>query len=258
MSMKQVFSAGIAAAVLLSGVANAETVTLSDGDGYGYDHYWSDSIQASSQYYDDYGLYNNFLLLHFDSDNQEPMYTYGGYSLNVDGVEQHNFHFDNGESFGNYYVEGGYITSFSYQYVTLTGEQYNYSYIDSTYLSSYYDGGEGETLYSEEPFDFNPLLDAIWDPLLTGYGIFDFQKTAIHYADGSSVSMGAIIAGGNGNLQVHAYGDFEATWYSGSPISFITVAYGIPAVPEPETWAMLLAGLGLVGGIARRRRGLRA
>ncbi|MDR3086728.1 MAG: PEPxxWA-CTERM sorting domain-containing protein [Azoarcus sp.] len=28
--------------------------------------------------------------------------------------------------------------------------------------------------------------------------------------------------------------------------------------PEPETWAMLQAGSGLVGGIARRRRGLRA
>jgi hypothetical protein len=25
-------------------------------------------------------------------------------------------------------------------------------------------------------------------------------------------------------------------------------------VPEPETWAMLLAGLGLVGWMARRRR----
>ncbi|MDR3323361.1 MAG: PEPxxWA-CTERM sorting domain-containing protein, partial [Zoogloeaceae bacterium] len=29
-----------------------------------------------------------------------------------------------------------------------------------------------------------------------------------------------------------------------------------PAVPEPETYAMLLAGLGLVGLIARRRRNL--
>ncbi|MDQ5945033.1 MAG: hypothetical protein QG619_452, partial [Pseudomonadota bacterium] len=28
----------------------------------------------------------------------------------------------------------------------------------------------------------------------------------------------------------------------------------IPAVPEPETYAMLLAGLGLMGAVARRRQ----
>lgn len=32
-----------------------------------------------------------------------------------------------------------------------------------------------------------------------------------------------------------------------------TDSYTVTAVPEPETWALLLAGLGLVGGIARRR-----
>jgi hypothetical protein len=32
------------------------------------------------------------------------------------------------------------------------------------------------------------------------------------------------------------------------------IVYGAPAVPEPETYAMLLAGLGLMGVIARRRR----
>ena len=29
---------------------------------------------------------------------------------------------------------------------------------------------------------------------------------------------------------------------------------GVQAVPEPETWAMLLAGLGIVGAVARRRK----
>jgi hypothetical protein len=32
------------------------------------------------------------------------------------------------------------------------------------------------------------------------------------------------------------------------------VTTGVTAVPEPETWAMLLAGLGIVGAVARRRR----
>jgi hypothetical protein len=34
----------------------------------------------------------------------------------------------------------------------------------------------------------------------------------------------------------------------------VTYTYDVAAVPEPETYAMLLAGLGLVGAIARRRK----
>lgn len=33
-----------------------------------------------------------------------------------------------------------------------------------------------------------------------------------------------------------------------------TVVYSLAPVPEPETWAMLLTGLGLLGSVARRRR----
>ena len=32
-------------------------------------------------------------------------------------------------------------------------------------------------------------------------------------------------------------------------------AFGVPAIPEPETYALMLAGLGAVGFVARRRRG---
>ncbi|MDR7305608.1 FxDxF family PEP-CTERM protein [Rhodoferax saidenbachensis] len=41
---------------------------------------------------------------------------------------------------------------------------------------------------------------------------------------------------------------------SGSAISNYTGSVTVTAVPEPETYAMLLAGLGLMGGIARRRK----
>jgi hypothetical protein len=34
----------------------------------------------------------------------------------------------------------------------------------------------------------------------------------------------------------------------------ITEGYLLTAVPEPETYAMLLAGLGLMGFVARRRK----
>ncbi len=34
-----------------------------------------------------------------------------------------------------------------------------------------------------------------------------------------------------------------------------TTAFSITPVPEPETYAMMLAGLGLMGWVARRRKG---
>jgi hypothetical protein len=51
---------------------------------------------------------------------------------------------------------------------------------------------------------------------------------------------------------------FHATWSGASDgaESFFLVSAGGPptAVPEPETYAMLLAGLGMMGFIARRRK----
>jgi hypothetical protein len=60
-----------------------------------------------------------------------------------------------------------------------------------------------------------------------------------------------------GNLAAH--GTATATFKlspddpgsSGGPITFTLTQ--VPTIPEPETYAMLLAGLGLMGAIARRR-----
>ena len=45
---------------------------------------------------------------------------------------------------------------------------------------------------------------------------------------------------------------------SGDQINLHTLALDgtLAAVPEPATWAMMLAGFGVVGGLARRRRTL--
>lgn len=42
-----------------------------------------------------------------------------------------------------------------------------------------------------------------------------------------------------------------------SPSFLVVASYNVTAVPEPETWAMLLAGLALMGTLARRRSTLR-
>ena len=62
---------------------------------------------------------------------------------------------------------------------------------------------------------------------------------------GSGVN-GAFIDGGPNALAGMRYTTFEVR--NGG------ISAPIPAVPEPETWAMLLAGLGIVGMSAKRRR----
>ncbi len=57
--------------------------------------------------------------------------------------------------------------------------------------------------------------------------------------------------------ETHAYGmDMDAyfgTWMIDKTITGDNLTWGAVMVPEPETWAMLLAGLGLVAIAARRR-----
>lgn len=61
----------------------------------------------------------------------------------------------------------------------------------------------------------------------------------------SAESLQKLTAGGSASLGTNLTVDGYA---------LVTYTYEVAAVPEPETYAMLLAGLGLVGAIARRRR----
>lgn len=79
-----------------------------------------------------------------------------------------------------------------------------------------------------------------------GTGSAGLAKTA--YADcAPGGMMGAVCMTAT---SASAYGGIGTM--SGVPLSQTITA--VAAVPEPETYAMLLAGLGLLGGIARRRR----
>lgn len=82
-------------------------------------------------------------------------------------------------------------------------------------------------------------------------GAFDFRYVfgggADKLVEGESVSWdvaGMFGTPGNGQLALHVQGigpNDNSAWY-------------VSSVPEPETYAMLLAGLGLVGFMARRRK----
>jgi len=62
-----------------------------------------------------------------------------------------------------------------------------------------------------------------------------------------------IVAGGEYVLEFGVVNWSDAAYQSGMAFDGITVA-GVPLVPEPETYALMLLGLGLMGGALRRRR----
>ncbi|MDN5936503.1 MAG: FxDxF family PEP-CTERM protein [Nitrosospira sp.] len=102
------------------------------------------------------------------------------------------------------------------------------------------------------------------DPTAVSPSVFTYIG---HAYDGSADYGAGVIAGGDGVLDhkvSHAF-HLDAGTYTafvggsdyGSQLTVernLGVAGTIAVVPEPETYAMLLAGLGLMGAMARRRR----
>lgn len=71
---------------------------------------------------------------------------------------------------------------------------------------------------------------------------FQTKAKSVYYGGGSTVSFYDF--DGSGGSLLHAGGP--------SPLGSIRVTP--PAVPEPASWATMLAGFGVIGGVVRRRR----
>ncbi len=89
---------------------------------------------------------------------------------------------------------------------------------------------------------------------ITGYGTVTFDVSALvnSWIDGSNDIHAIALTGKNdtsGNPFLHGFLNND-NGGTAMGYTFLTVT----AVPEPETWAMLLAGLGLTGWMARRKR----
>lgn len=76
-------------------------------------------------------------------------------------------------------------------------------------------------------------------------GVIPGTEVLTGIAPGTASYTGAVLAGGNSSFPRYSLGTLYVDGQSVS--AFVT------AVPEPETYAMLLAGLGLIGSVIRSR-----
>jgi hypothetical protein len=95
------------------------------------------------------------------------------------------------------------------------------------------------------PFNDNAPNDVVFSPFATGVGGTISGKWDL--AEGNNTTFAAQLAN---ILAGHSYINFHTTQFGGGEIRGQIVA----AIPEPETWALVLAGLGAIGWSARRRR----
>ncbi len=111
-------------------------------------------------------------------------------------------------------------------------------------------------------WSFDQSFDLTFTTWVTGSENVDFTLTGPFGSSSFSYSF----ASASGGSQAHAFTNLDAGDYSFSFVSNVAengafssklVASIAPTapVPEPQTYAMLLAGLGIVGVMARRRLG---
>jgi hypothetical protein len=121
-------------------------------------------------------------------------------------------------------------------------------------LISSISGVSGGGVGTQTFFDFSDFSMAAGST--TGLYITAINGTGVNYTNGTAV--GAVVAS-DANLSIlSGFGRSYAFDSSFSPRNFngsIVYSVGpVSGVPEPENWAMLIAGFGLVGAVSRRRR----
>lgn len=135
--------------------------------------------------------------------------------------------------------------------------------------------GGALNLASGESFTVSTDASQIWHGALPGDGNYAYFTSNANGAAGSflapylngagTVNIGTLVADINGDYRVIGAGTHSFTaWGTGELVfHYADINYGdnsgsvlstVTTVPEPESYGMLLAGLALVGALARRRR----
>lgn len=107
---------------------------------------------------------------------------------------------------------------------------------------------------------FATALDDSGQPVGTLIG----QSFGLWSQNGFSAPYGALVGEIGGTFRVLGANTIQSAWGSGTLKLYNwdsnredntgAISFNVSVVPEPATWAMLIAGFGLVGAAARRRR----
>ena len=117
----------------------------------------------------------------------------------------------------------------------------------SAYASAYAYGG---TYWSTNLSGYKPYG---WLSTSTYVNAGDADVRAYSATETATFGAGETTAVGSYIAQLGTY-SFAGGSSARATLDTASFAVAVSAVPEPETYAMLLAGLGLVGAVARRRR----
>jgi len=110
-----------------------------------------------------------------------------------------------------------------------------------TYFGSINGTGDGDTWAAKTTADTTKNL-------ATAQNFWFLTTSSLTGTNQASKTAFGFDLNGNGSIGAGEYGEWSVNLAEG------TISYAAP-VPEPETYALMLAGLGLVGFMARRRKG---
>jgi hypothetical protein len=115
--------------------------------------------------------------------------------------------------------------------------------------------------FPAEPVKLSDTQSVVWGTNQMGFAGLIRLQTVASVSSAFLYSNIVLNLNADASAYIDPYIEIDPTWALANPGYSISVSQGVgntAPVPEAETYAMMLAGLGLVGFMARRRKQLEA